>query len=194
MSRKPPQTPHSEPRPTPVRRNWTLAFLTLLLLAASALAWPHPHGWQSLGAPYGRARWAATRTDSAIEPPIAPEWIRNLRKRGIPWPTDLPLEPLGASFGAPSPNGRPAAWFLVQSAQPSQELWHVDKGSVKILNAANKEVPWPGGSGAVLVDSDRRLQYVYLGVPPELSGKGARITFRLSRFDGPTTDPVILPF
>jgi hypothetical protein len=70
----------------------------------------------------------------------------------------------------------------------------VDKGSVKILDAANKEVPWPGGSGAVLVDSDRRLQYVYLGVPGELSGKGARITFRLNRFDGPTTDPVILPF
>lgn len=194
MSRKLPDTPRPERRPTPVRRNWTLAFLTLLLVAASALAWPHPHGWQSLGAPYGRARWAATRTEAAIEPPVAPEWIRDLRKKGIPWPTDLPLEPLGASFGAPSPNGRPVAWFLVQSAQPSQELWHVDKGSVKILDAANKELPWPGGSGAVLVDSERHLQYIYLGVPAELSGKGARITFRLNRFDGPTTDPVTLSF
>ena len=125
MSRKRSDTPRAERRSTPLRRNWTLAFLTLLLLIAAALAWPHPHGWQSLGASYGRVRWAATRTEAAIEPPVAPEWIRNLRQRGIPWPTDLPLTPLGASFGAPSPEGRPVAWYLVQSAQPSQELWHV---------------------------------------------------------------------
>jgi len=165
-----------------------------LLVVAAAIAWPRPQVWYSLGDPYGRIRWVATRSEAAIEPPVAPEWVRDLRRRGIPWPTDLPLEPLGASFGAPSGAARPVAWFLIQSSQPSQDLWHVDKSSVKITDSAGKEHPWPGGSGAVLVDADRRLQYLYLGIDPELSGKGARLHFRLARFDGPTTELVSVPF
>lgn len=194
MSRRRSTTPTAPPRPARTRRNWTLVFLGFLLLVAAVIAWPHPHGWQSLGATHGRIRWVATRSDPAIEPPIAPDWIRDLRARGIPWPTDLPLEPLGASFGSPSSTGRPVAWYLIQSSQPSQDLWHVDKESVKIRDAAGKEVPWPGGSGAVLVDPERRLQYLYLGVPLELSGTGARLHFRLAHFGGSTTETVSMPF
>lgn len=194
MSRRRTPTPDATRRPARSRRNWTLVFLGFLLLVAAVIAWPHPHGWQSLGTAHGRIRWVATRSDPAIEPPTAPEWIRNFRRRGIPWPTDLPLEPLGASFGAPSPEGRPVAWYLVQSSQSTLDLWHVDKDSVKITDAAGKELPWPGGSGAVLVDADRRLQYLYLGVPEGLTGSGAHLQFRLTRFDGPTTETVSLPF
>ncbi|MCC2670413.1 MAG: hypothetical protein K0Q72_2884 [Armatimonadetes bacterium] len=189
-----PDTPRSEPRLTTGRRHWTLVFLTLLLVVAGVLAWPHPHGWQSLGAPHGRIRFVLTRSEASIEPPVAPDWIRKFRSYGIPWPTDLPLEPIGASFGSPSPGGNPAAWYLIQSAQPSNELWHVEKTSVKLKDAAGKEIDWPGGSGAVLVNSDRRLQFIYLGVPSGLSNTGCQIQFRLSRFDGPTTDLVTLPF
>ena len=169
-------------------------FLTLLLVVAGVLAWPHPHGWQSLGAPHGRIRFVVTRSETSIEPPVAPDWIRKFRSAGIPWPTDLPLEPLGASFGTPSSAGHPAAWYLIQSAQPSKELWHVDKETVKIKDASGKELSWPGGSGAVLVNSDRRLQFVYLGVPDGLAGSGAQLQFRVSRFDGPASELVTLPF
>ncbi|MGV3720500.1 MAG: hypothetical protein ACO1SX_06270 [Actinomycetota bacterium] len=194
MSRRPTPAPDVRRPSKPARRSWTLVFLSALLAVAAVIAWPRPQVWYSLGDQYGRIRWVATRSEAAIEPPVAPDWVRDLRRRGIPWPTDLPLEPLGASFGAPSGNNRHVAWYLIQSSQPSKDLWHVDKTSVKITDAAGKERPWPGGSGAVLVDAERRLQYLYLGIDPELAGKGGRLHFRLARFEGPTTELVSVPF
>jgi hypothetical protein len=196
MAKKLPKRAAAVPQKQPLSRSRRLIFVLLLLAAAGipALA-PDARGWQPLKPDFGRIRWVETSASPTVDPPLAPEWVRNLHRRGIPWPTDLPLTPPGASFGA---NPGAAAWFLVQSNRPSLEMWTVDKRTVKLTDAAGREVPWPGGSGAALVDAERRLQYVYLGVPRELSGTGARVRFRLTRFQatgpGPTSEEVSLPF
>lgn len=179
------------------RRPWRLIAGVIFLLALAFAVWPKPHGWQPLGPGMGRIRWVETRTDSKGDHPLAPGWIRSLRRAGIPWPTDLPLEPLGASFGGGGQ--QTSAWYLVQSAKPSQQLWHVDKSSLRITDAHGAEVEWPGGTGSVLVDSRRRLQLLYIGVPPHLAHKGARVRFQLARFaeedhQETKTGPVELPF
>lgn len=192
-------TRNSQPKPAPRRwsRRRIFALVGVVLGGTAAFVAlgiaSGPHAWRPLGGDHGRIRWAETRTDFAVEPPLAPEWIRNLRKRGIPWPTDQPLEPPGASFAADGAE-HTVAWYVVQSSRATNELWHVQKDSVRITDAEGQEVYWPGGTGAVLIDPDRNLQYLYLGVPQQLSGTEARISFRLSRFDGPTTPEIVLPF
>lgn len=184
------RSPREKRRPRP----WRLVALVIILAAAGFTLWPRPHGWQSLGPGMGRIRWADTRTDALVEHPLAPQWIRSLRRAGIPWPTDLPLEPLGATFGE-SGAETTSAWYLVQSVRPSPELWHLDKDSVRLSNAQGQPVEWPGGTGSVLVDAHRRLQLLYVGVPRELSRTGAQIRFRLKRFDDTaSTEEVSLPF
>jgi hypothetical protein len=188
-----PQRRHSHSRRawkdrSPRRRPWRLIALVITLLAVGYVFWPKPHGWQPLGTRLGRIRWVSTRTDFLVEHPLAPGWIRWLHGVGFPWPTDLPLEPLGATFGG-SGTQQTSAWYLVQSAKPTQELWHVDKESIRVIGPNGAAVEWPGGTGAVLVDSRRRLQLLYLGVPASLTGKGAHLHFRLARFnDGPGAD------
>jgi hypothetical protein len=181
------------PEARPRRRRWRTIGLLIIAAAAVSAFWPKPQSWHSLGPHTGRIRWAGTRTDELGEHPLAPAWIRALRKAGIPWPTDLPLEPLGPSFGPGT-----AAWYLVQSTRPSDELWSVDKETVRILDAKGAESPWGMGTGSALVDGDRRLQFVYLGVPQELSRKGASLKFRLRRVTGPgqmdTSQEVVVPF
>ena len=147
----------------------------------------------------GAIRWAETTTDANVEPPLAPKWIRDLREKGIPWPTDQPLKPTGAMFGAMGGGAQQtAAWYLIQSKNASNELWSLDKESVRMTDAQGKEQSWPGGSGSALVDSDRKLQYVYLIVPKDLSGTGATLRFRLRRGYSATsnerTEEVTLPF
>lgn len=176
------------------RRPWRIVALFIILAAAALIFWPRPHGWQSLGPGTGRIRWVESRTDTRVEHPLAPAWIRSLRKSGIPWPTDLPLEPLGATFGD-GVTSTTSAWYLVQSARPTQELWHLDKDSVHLSDARGNPVEWTGGTGSVLVDPHRRLQFLYVGVPAEQKGTGAVLRFRLKRFeDSRTTDEVTLPF
>lgn len=193
MTRTSPSKPATDRR----KRRRIFAFIGILLGGAAAfLALGHasgPYSWRALGGGHGRIRWAETRTDYAVEPPLAPEWIRDLRKRGLPWPTDQPLEPPGASFAADGAE-HTVAWYVIQSSRTTNELWHVEKNSVRVLDAEGQEVFWPGGTGAVLIDPDRNLQYLYVGVPRQLSGTEARIRFRLSRFDGPTTPEITLPF
>jgi hypothetical protein len=181
--------PPAPPPPRPSRR--ALPLLFLIILAGIALAWPKPRAWQILGPGLGRIRWVETRTDPLVRPPLAPQWVRDLRARGIPWPTDLLLEPSGASFGGGT---GAAAWYLVQSSQPADEFWHLDKASIKVTDRQGREVPWTGGSGAAAVDHDRGLHYLYLGVPADLAGTGGRLRFRLKRFRGPTSEEVSLPF
>jgi hypothetical protein len=186
------------------RRSWPLIGILLTLIAGAAVAWPNPHSWQTLGPKLGRIRWVETHTGMPGEAPLAPGWIRTLRRSGIPWPTDLPLEPVPASFGGGSGDGQAAAWYLVHSARRSNDLWHLEKRSVKLTDGRGAEVPWPGqplsddgwpgGSGAVLIDGERRLHYLYLGVPRELSGTGAHLRFRLSQFNGPTSQEVTVAF
>lgn len=135
-----------------------------------------------------------SRTDTAVQPPLAPEWVRTLRGWGLPWPTDLPTQPVGASFGLGGGAEQSVAWYLVESHQEVNELWHLEKNSVRITDLEGKEVLWPGGTGAALADGPRRLQFLYLGVPRELAGKGGTVRFRLSRFQGATTEEVELPF
>jgi hypothetical protein len=185
------------PDRSPRRRPWRLIALVIFLIAAVYVAWPKPHGWQPLRPRLGRIRWVSTRTDFLVEHPLAPGWIRSLHKAGIPWPTDLPLEPLGATFG--SGGQQTSAWYLIQSAKSTQDLWHVDKPSIRITDAGGQTVEWPGGTGSVLVDDHRRLQLLYLGVPQALSGKGAHLHFRLARFgegSGPEvrSEEVDVPF
>src|SRR5688572_161610 len=139
-----------------------------------------------MGPHLGRIRWVATRTDVDGQHPLAPGWIRAARKSSIPWPTDLPLEPLGPAFGPGT-----AAWYLVQSARASDELWNVDKNSVRLLDPSGAPVEWPGGTGSALVDFDRRLQFVYLRVPESLSRTGARLKFRVTRSTGSLRDTSI---
>lgn len=155
-------------------------------------AQPAPgHEWHALPPDLGRIRWVSTTTDPNIDPPLAPDWIRKLHANHIPFPTDLPLTPPGASFGS---NASGAVWYLIQNNRPTNDLWHAEKSSVKITDATGKDVPWPGGTGSALVDGERRLQYLYLGVPSSLSGTGARLHLRVARFDGPTSAEVSLPF
>jgi hypothetical protein len=165
-----------------------------VVVALAMLLPPGPHGWRQLPPGHGRIRWVETRTDTAVQPPLAPEWVRTLRRWGIPWPTDLPTAPVGASFGLGGATEQTVAWYLVESTQDANELWHLDKNSVRLTDIEGKEVLWPGGTGAARVEGPRRLQFLYLGVPKELSGRESRVRFRLSRFNGSTTDAVDLPF
>jgi hypothetical protein len=74
----------------------------------------------------------------------------------------------------------------------------VEKESVQMIDAQGKEQPWLGGTGSDLVDSDRKLQYVYMIVRKDLSGTGATLRFRLRRGFGvqpaDRSDDVSLPF
>lgn len=202
MGTMPPAKPQSSSRrgrsrrpPTQKRRRpWRAVALVIIAAAAAFIFWPRPTSWQPLGPGLGRIRWVETRTDALVEHPLAPRWIRNLRKAGIPWPTDLPLEPLGATFGE-SGGESTSAWYLVQSTKPSPELWHLDKESFRLTNAVGAPMEWPGGTGSLLVDEHRRLQLLYVGVPKELAGTGARVHLRLKRFgDQAVTEQVSLPF
>jgi hypothetical protein len=189
------QTPPSRRR---FRKRW-LALAMLVLAGFALFTQPNPHGWKPLPPNMGRIRWAETTTDANVEPPLAPKWIRDLHERGIPWPTDQPLKPTGAMFGAMGGGSeQTAAWYLIQSKTASNELWSLEKDTVKMLDALGNERPWPGGSGSALVDSDRKLQYVYLLVPKELSGTGATLRLRFRRGFGATptdrSEEVALPF
>jgi hypothetical protein len=144
--------------------------------AAVAAFWPNPRSWQSLGPHLGRIRWVGTRTDPEGQHPLAPKWIRAARKNSIPWPTDLPVEPLGPSFGPGT-----YAWYLVQSARESNELWNVDKSASQVIDNKGAVVESSVGGSAVLIDSDRRLQFVCVRVPEDLSRTGARLKLRLTR-------------
>jgi len=169
----------------------------IVALGAAAALWPNPRAWQSLGRGVGRVRWVATRTDALTEHPLAPEWIRSLRRTGIPWPTDLPLAPLGPSFGGQGDDA--AAWYLVRSARPSLELWNLDKTTAELLSPAGEAEPFRGASGAALVDERRRTQFVCAGVPADRAGRGWRLRCRLVRYEGRAatrqeTQVVTLPF
>lgn len=187
----------THPAPEGRRRRRPPSLLLLLVVIVGALAvffWPNPHAWQRLEPRLGRVRWVETRTDTLVEHPLAPAWVRNLHQKGIPWPTDLPLAPLGGSFGAPGSGDTTSAWYLIQSAEPTKELWFVDKSTLRLTDAQNREIPWPGGTGALLVDPNRRLQFLYLGVPRELSGKGAHLHVQFRQFQGAASQSVTLPF
>ena len=166
----------------------SVAVTLWLMVSGSGMA----HGWRHLEGQLS-IRWVETRTDFTIEPPLAPQWIRDLRKRGIHVPTDLPLERPGASFAADG-NKHTVAWYVIKSAKPSNDLWHVDKESIQVFAVSGEQLPWPGGTGSVLIDHERNLQFLYLGVPPELVGKRANIRLRLARFDGTKTEEIAVPF
>jgi hypothetical protein len=164
-----------------------------LLAGIAGLAyWSTPrgaHGWQSLGAGEGEARWVETTQGGPIAPPMAPEWVRRLRRLHIPWPTDLPTAPSPASFGAGGDT--PVVWLLVRSATSQKELWHVEKSSVRLVDAARHEIPWEGGSGAARVAGDEPSQLLYLRLPPELAGApGTKLHLRLTRLHGPASAPL----
>jgi hypothetical protein len=165
-------------------------------LLVAGLVWllvPGAHSWHDLDGKYGRIRWVETRTDPLIQPPFAPQWIRTLHRYGIPWPTDLPLEQPSASFGGPGRSvDQTVAWFLIESDYEPNELWKIDKNSVAVFDREKHPVPWPGGTGSSRVDDARHLSYVWLGVPPGLSGTGAHLRFRLMRLEGAVTRPVEL--
>jgi hypothetical protein len=166
---------------------WTLG--ALAAGAAGFLAWSMPrgvHAWQPLGAGLGQARWVETAKGGPLAPPTAPDWVRQLRAWRIPWPTDLPVEPPAASFG--SADGEAVAWFLVRSEQPEKELWHLEKDSVRIVDAAGHKIPWEGGTGAARLGPGDDLQALYLRLPPELAGApGTTLRFRLRRSRRETT-------
>ena len=182
-------------RPAGSGRRWLRALAVLLLVAAALVggvllgtAPSGAHAWQPLGAGRGSIRWVETATEPAVRPPMAPEWVRRLRRRRIPWPTDLPVEPPAASFGAAGDSA--AAWFLVRSARPQKDLWHVDKASVRLTDPAGRPVPWEGGSGTARVDSDGRTQLLYLRLPLGLAKqRGVQLGFRLAR-GGERTRPL----
>ncbi len=159
-------------------------------LLAGALAGSYPmgeHGWRSLGPGQGTIRWVTVTRGSPVAAPLAPAWIRRLRAAGIPWPTDLPLEPLPASFGGG--DGDVAAWFLIRTPGPRKELWHLDKASVELADASGRKGPWEGGTGAVRAGEDRQL--LYLGLPPGLTASGpATLRLRLALFNGERTQKV----
>lgn len=164
------------------------------MVALFLLAPTGPHGWRELAPDQGRIRWVESRTDAMVQPPLAPEWVRALRGWGLPWPTDLPTQAVGASFGLGGGAEQTVAWYLIQSSRSANELWHLDKPSLRLADQEGKEVLWPGGTGAALSDDARRLQFLYLGVPRELAGKGGHVRFRLARFQGAPTSEVELPF
>lgn len=167
----------------------------MLLLVAAVLGFRPggPHAYHSLSEGHGEIRWAGTVTDTSIQPPLAPGWILRIRGLGVPWPADQPLEPTGAAFASDGLQ-HTAAWYVIRSRQPSLDLWHLDKESVRLRARGGSEIPWGGGSGSVLIDSARRLQYLYMEVPADHSRTGATVTLRLSRFSGERTEPVRLPF
>jgi hypothetical protein len=160
---------------------WTLG--ALAAGAAGLVVWSMPrgaHAWQSLGPGLGQVRWVETAKGGPLAPPVAPDWVRQLRQWRIPWPTDLPVEPPGASFG--TADGDAVAWFLVRSEQPQKELWHLDKSSVRIVDAAGHRIPWEGGTGAARLAPGDDLQALYMRLPPELAGApGTTLRFRLLR-------------
>jgi hypothetical protein len=184
--------------PRRFRKRW-LALALFVLAGFALLTQPNAHRWMALPPNMGRIRWAETTTDTNVEPPLAPKWIRDMHDKGIPWPTDQPLKPTGAMFGAIGGGSeQTAVWYLIQSRISSNELWSLEKETVRMTDAQGKEQPWPGGSGSALVDSDRKLQYVYMIVPKELSGTGATLHFQLRRGFGVTpadrSNSVSLPF
>ncbi len=149
--------------------------------------------WQDLGQGLGRIAWVETRSDPSVEPPRNPGWTVAPGLWDLEWTPGKQPEG-GASFG---PTGElAAAWYLVQSTRPSLELWHVDKRAVSVTDADGTAREWAGGSGASRLDDGQRLQYVYLLVPRDQAGRGARIHLVLTRFDRPQTRtaPVTLPF
>jgi len=160
----------------------TIGAVAGLILGALASAYPFGrHGWQPLGAGLGDIRWVTIARDVEISPPMASDWIVRLRERGVPWPTDLPLKPPGATFGG---NERvDVAWFLIRPESRRRELWHIDKPSVRLTDAAGHDTPWEGGSGSVLAVPEKGSQLCYMRLPPEaLLRQGLRITFRLATF------------
>jgi hypothetical protein len=126
-------------------------------------------------------------------PPTAPGWVRALHARGLPWPTDLPLEPPGAAFGGAGGGPGAAAWYLVESLHDSDELWRLDKPSLEMTDAAGHPVPPPGGAGAVRVEGRPGRQLLYVGVPEPARGKG-RLRLRLLRGRHEATSVVELPY
>jgi hypothetical protein len=198
----PPTPAPTLPDLPPSSRRWRIgcalsiaaAFASTFILIGLA----DPHGWQPLAPGRGKIRWVATQSDEKggkIEPPLTPDWIRDLRRRGVPWPTDLPMEPTGAQVAVPSDGTKHCiAWYLIESKQPSQELWHLDKPSVKVTDAKGDLVPSPSGSGAILLDEQRHLQYLYVAVPCEHTGTGTRLRTRLIRSRSEITDLLRLRF
>src|SRR5439155_9114676 len=118
-----------------------------------------------------------------VSPPAAPDWVAWLRRWHVPWPGDLPPGPSPVSFGAAGDTA--AAWFLVRSARPVNELWHVDKSSVSLTDPAGRPVPWPGGSGAARASEVSQFVYLRLGASA-VSRPGGLLRFRLTRNHEPT--------
>lgn len=144
------------------------------------------HGWETLGGNDGTVRWVTTARGGTIHPPLAPAWVRQLSKLGLPWPSDLPVTPSPASFGDAGAGA--AAWFAVRTPRPLKDLWHVQKSSVSLTDAAGHRVPWEGGTGAARGSGRGDTQLLYLRLPPELArAPGTTLRFRLARFDGATT-------
>lgn len=191
--------PDARRRSRPGRR-WGLRILFLLggvaglVTGMAAGSLPRgAHGWKPLRASNGEIRWVTTSRSDLLAPPMAPGWVRRLTGWGIPWPNDLPLEPLPASFG--SSGGAAAAWFLVRTQRLEKELWHVDKESLRLADRNGRLLVWHGGSSCVRADGDGRKQMLCLRLPPELdSGDGSTLAFRLARFDGSRTDVVTFRF
>lgn len=183
----------SKPRRGPTGGGWWVALAATCVAAAGVGAgvWyasvPRgAHGWRPLGRGLGSIRWVETSTSPTISPPAAPEWVARLRRWRVPWPGDLPAGPSAAAFGAAGDTA--AAWFLVRSARPVNELWHVEKSSVSLTDPEGRPVPWPGGSGAVRASRER--QFVYLRVPlGSVARPGATLRFRLAR--NRETSPVV---
>ena len=187
------------PPPKPARRRWLIGGLAVLgvllaavlILAPMAETLPPGRGWQDMGGGHGQVRLAAVTRGYAIVPPTAPEWVRGLRRNHIPWPTDLPLEPLAASFGPPpgALSDTTAAWFIVRCSPEEKSLWGIDKTSVEISDAAGaRKFDLEGGPGAAVIDPDRKTEYVYLTIPQELTtARAARVRFRL-RLDRDTPE------
>ena len=174
-------SPDSLP-PTPSRARRAPVAWLLMFLAVGALAWLYRDvSPRTRGGP-DEIRWVSTLSEGEIAPPALPAWLE--AGKG---------EPVGARFG-PIPDDLAAAWFVVGSRTPALDLWHVDKHSVRLLDAEGTPRQWPGGSGSVLIDGDRNLQYIYLLVPRELAGTGAHLEFRLSRGPQPPSGPVSVPF
>ncbi len=180
------------PPPKPARRRrWLIATLSTLgvllvgtlIVAPMVETFPPGRGWQDMGDGHGHARFAGVTRGYAIIPPTAPEWVRTLRRYHIPWPTDMPLEALPASFGPPpgALSDTTAAWFIVRCSPQEKSLWGIDKTSVTLSDAEGSRVfPLDGGPGAAVIDPDRKTQYVYLTIPQDLSAaRTARVQFRL---------------
>lgn len=190
LSRKKPRRTPAAVRRFPHGRLLGATVIAVILLLAGGFAWTDPHRNRPLSDGAGSIRWATTVTDSAIQPPAAAGWRLALR-----WilPPDQPLTPPGAAFAADG-NRHTAAWYVVRSSRPSTELWHVEKETVEIRDSAGNRLPWAGGSGALLIDTERRLQYVYLEVDGNRAGTGSKLSFRLSRPGDGSSEALGLPY